>query len=152
MGRNADFCTMDQEHNGPARTILEFARERGVPGYTVALPCAFCFCSLTLLDKINFETKRLSLIHKNGLTFGCCKSCVPTCAFMEQNLFYCRTTSVLQACVHFQKQLPDLDIRCNCCLKPFTLNEKKDLYTSLSPVIWVRNNTGLRAKCSICRL
>ncbi|AZL94137.1 oncoprotein E6 [Leopardus wiedii papillomavirus type 1] len=128
------------------RTVKGLCDYLGVPTVDLLLPCCFCNCFLTNLEKSLCDFSPFQLRWRDGCAFGCCQTCIRLCGRLEQKCFFQKVLSTNET-----KQL-DLEkepVRCQSCMRTLTLGEKK-LCAQEGSFQVVRDR--IRGTCGLCRL
>lgn len=105
----------------------EYCNYFGIAFYDLSLPCIFCRRTLSTLELISFNAKRLSLVWRNEKCYAACIACIKKTADIEKNRYFqCVVPGEFIEHVS-QTRLQELNVRCIECMALLTPSEKIDI-------------------------
>ncbi|ACU27440.1 E6 [Canis familiaris papillomavirus 7] len=128
--------------------IRSLCEETGSTASSILISCIFCLKLLTEEEKLLFDRKFLSLVWRGDSPFGICERCCWQRAQLDciLNRDCCLEADGVQAL--FQRPLCSLIVRCMCCLRPLSLEEKNWCAATGQTFMLVRRHW--RSTCPTC--
>lgn len=130
-------------------TISQLCALVHLPPESLCLVCAFCDKLMQSIDYYHFGLASLSLIWRRGWPFACCLPCCLTASFLEVAYFYEGSASAETVESLTCNTLSSLPVRCHCCLKYLTEEEKN--YHREQKVFLHRIRGRWKGCCTYCR-
>lgn len=130
-------------------TIRELAELLDIPLEDCLLPCNFCGKFLDLLEVLDFEKKRLTLLWKDYSVAACCRCCCVATATFEFNEYYQQTVLGRDIELATGRSIFEIDVRCQSCLALLDIIEKLDGCGRGRPFHRVRG--GWKGLCRLCK-
>lgn len=131
------------------KTVQDLRNHLGIPTEDVLLACNFCKRFLTFVELLDFDTKTLNLIWKEGHAYGCCHSCAKAVAKIEFDYFYEKTVVGREIETECRSLLCCIVVRCQFCLRLLDLLEKLNICGYQENFYKVRG--GWKGVCRYCR-